>query len=65
MASCSSPKPPARRARFLPVERTADEKVRLWATLNEKGTRRLLIINKHLDHPITLQVNADNASHLA
>ena len=54
----------AHRARFLPVERTADEKVRLWATLDEKGTRRLLIINKHLDHPITLQVNADNASQL-
>ncbi|MBL9116247.1 MAG: hypothetical protein JNJ83_14675 [Verrucomicrobiaceae bacterium] len=54
----------AHRARFIPVERSTDEKVRLWATLDEKGTRRLLIINKHLDQPITVQLNTESTSHL-
>lgn len=52
----------AHRARFIPVEHSADEKLRLWATLDEKGTRRLLIINKHPDHPITLHLGTGSTS---
>ena len=51
----------AHHARFIPVTSEAVTHVKMWATLDAHGTRRVVIINKNLDRPAQLTIKAGDA----
>jgi len=51
----------AHHARFLPLNPDNTDRVKMWATFDDKGTRRLVAINKNLDQSAALTINVGSA----